>query len=248
MLHIIMQKTITLANNSPPGINKMKKLIINFLIALIAIISFHECGNDNQDDNSNVDAISMATTNGGTIKPAEEGPERSALGVPTIDLNTFRLEVTGLVDSSFSLTWKEIQFMPAYYTDTIIMYCVEGWEVWGNWQGISLYDLVSRAHLQPGAEYILFSCVDGYSTALPISDLINNFAILAYRVNGYPLKEHDGFPLRLIAFGKFGYKWAKWVTKLEVMDQSQLGYWEYQGYSDEADVPIERRRRYEDIK
>jgi DMSO/TMAO reductase YedYZ molybdopterin-dependent catalytic subunit len=243
-----MQKTINMLNNSPPGNNRRKKLIINFLIVLMAILCFHGCDNSGETDNSHVDAISTATPNGGILKPAEEGPERSALGVPTIDLNTFRLEVTGLVDSSYSLTWKEIQSMPSYITDTIIMYCVEGWEVWGDWEGISLYDLVSRAHLQTGAEYILFTCVDGYSTALPISDLINTFAILAYRVNGYPLKEHDGFPLRLIAFGKYGYKWAKWVTKLEVMDQSQLGYWEYQGYSDEADVPIERRRRYEDIK
>ena len=70
-------------------------------------------------------------------------------------------------------------------------------------------------------------------------------AMLAYQVNGSPLKQHDGFPFRLIAVGKYGYKWAKWVNKLEVINKSRVGYWEGYGYSDRADVPIERRRYYE---
>jgi DMSO/TMAO reductase YedYZ molybdopterin-dependent catalytic subunit len=69
--------------------------------------------------------------------------------------------------------------------------------------------------------------------------------MLAYEVNGNPLSTDDGFPLRLIAFGKFGYKWAKWVTTLDVMSETQLGYWEFRGYTDRADVPVERRRYYE---
>jgi DMSO/TMAO reductase YedYZ molybdopterin-dependent catalytic subunit len=187
----------------------------------------------------------MATPSGGKLKPAEEGPVRSALGEPKIDLTAFQLEITGLVDSSFSLTWEEIQALPAAYSDTILMYCVEGWEVWGNWKGVLIKDLLDKAHIQPEGEYILFGCVDGYTTSLPISYLEKYNAMVAYQVNAFPLKEHDGFPLRLIAFGKYGYKWAKWVNKLEVMSQSQIGYWERQGYSDRADVPIKRRSYYE---
>jgi DMSO/TMAO reductase YedYZ molybdopterin-dependent catalytic subunit len=69
--------------------------------------------------------------------------------------------------------------------------------------------------------------------------------MLAYQVNNAPLQMRDGFPLRLIAFGKYGYKWAKWVTKLSVMSESQLGYWEKLGYSDQANVSLDRRRFYE---
>ena len=73
-----------------------------------------------------IDGINMATPDGGKLKPAEEGPVRSVFGTPTINLDTFQLTVTGLVDSSYSLSWKEINELPAAYSDTIIMYCVEG--------------------------------------------------------------------------------------------------------------------------
>jgi len=106
-------------------------------------------------------------------------------------------------------------------------------------------DLLDKANVQQKGKYVLFHSVDGYKTALPISYLEKYSALLAYQVNGKPLKVNDGFPLRLIAFGKYGYKWAKWVDKLDVIYQSMLGYWENYGYSDKADVPIQRRRYYE---
>lgn len=225
----------------------MKKLVKTSILFVI-LISFFNCGDDNNLDggyNGIVDATNMATPNGGKLNPAESGPERSALGVPTINLNTFQLEITGLVDSSFFLTWDEIRALPETFSDTILMYCVEGWEVWGNWKGILVKDLLDKAHVQPEGDYILFECAEGYTTALPISYLVKYNALLAYQVNGAPMQEHDGFPLRLVAFGKFGYKWAKWVNKLEVMDMSQTGFWEKRGYSDKADVPISRRSYYE---
>ena len=131
------------------------------------------------------------------------------------------------------------------FTDTMIMYCVEGWEVWGKWKGVLIKDLLDKAQVQSDGEYILFECLDGYKTALPTSYLEKYNAMLAYQVNTALLQEHDGFPIRLIAFGKYGYKWAKWVTRLRVMDESQLGYWETLGYPDQAEVPLDRRRYYE---
>ena len=103
----------------------------------------------------------MATPNGGKLNPAQNGPERSVLGLPTIDINTFKLEITGLVDSSFSLTWDDILAFPETFSDTIRMYCVEGWEVWGNWKGILIKDLLDKTHVQPRGEYILFECAEG---------------------------------------------------------------------------------------
>lgn len=85
----------------------------------------------------------------------------------------------------------------------------------------------------------------GYKTALPISYLEKYNSMLAYQVNYGPLQDHDGFPLRLIAFGKYGYKWAKWVSKLRIINESQLGYWEKLGFSDQANVSLDRRRYYE---
>ena len=225
----------------------LKKIATTSILFVFAILLFN-CNDDKDIDNGYnvlVDATSMATPNGGKLNPAQSGPERSALGVPKIDLKTFQLELTGLIDSSFILTWDEILAFPETFSDTILMYCVEGWEVWGNWKGILIKDLLEKAHVQPEGNHILFECDEGYTTALPISYLVKYNALLAYQVNDAPLPEHDGFPLRLIAFGKFGYKWAKWVKKLEIMDMSQIGFWERQGYTDKADVPIRRRSYYE---
>lgn len=229
----------------------MKSYITITIIAILFFGSLSGCVDDkdleknDNEANYGIEGLPRATPNGGKLYPAEEGPVRSALGEPEIDLATFQLTVTGLVDSSYSLGWEEIQELPAVFTDTMMMYCVEGWEVWGNWKGVLIKDLLDRAHLSDDGEFVLFESSDGYQTALPASYLLKYNAMLAYEVNNAPLQKHDGFPLRLIAYGKYGYKWAKWVNKLTVMNESQPGYWEERGYEDRADVPISRRKYYE---
>lgn len=226
-------------------VSYMKQLRLGTIIAILFIL-FSACGDDKDKvTDGTPDGISMATPKGGKLKSAEEAPVRSALGEPKINLDTFQLIVSGLVESSYSLSWEDIRDLPAVSTDTMIMYCVEGWEVWGNWKGVLVSDLLNKAHVQTEGKYVLFECMEGYKTALPISYLEKYNAMLAYEVNNAPLQNHDGFPLRLIAFGKYGYKWAKWVTRLNVMDESQIGYWEQRGYSDQADVPLDRRKYYE---
>ena len=108
------------------------KYLLTVLLCLLIICEV-SCKNKkvvnaqiNNGNNENIDITTMATPNGGKLKSAENGPVRSALGQPNIDLNTFTLEITGLVDSSFSLSWEQINNLPAVFSDTIIMYCVEG--------------------------------------------------------------------------------------------------------------------------
>jgi len=214
------------------------------LLLVLLALSQLSCGSSRAKEGER-DVTSMATPRGGKLKPAEDGPVRSALGQPEIELDSFELWISGLVDSSFSLTWEEMLEWPSSFSDTMIMYCVEGWEVWGSWKGILVRELLEKAHLKEGAAHVMFQSVDGYSTALPISYITKYDVLLAYEVNGNRLEDHDGFPLRLIAFGKYGYKWAKWVSRLEIMAESRLGHWETRGYDDRADVPLSRRRYYE---
>ena len=229
----------------------MKNLIITLLAWLLILVCPPGCSpapksNTQMFDNAGSTIFSsMRTPSGEKLLAAQDGPERSALGDPVIDLGTYKLEVTGLVDSSFSLTWNQISNMTEYQTDTILMYCVEGWEVYGKWEGIKVKDLLERALVRSTGKYVLFSTADGYSTALPIAYLLKYNALLAYNVNGRPLKASDGFPLRLICFGKYGYKWAKWVTRLQVIDKAKSGFWESNGFPDEANVPLSRRQFYE---
>jgi DMSO/TMAO reductase YedYZ molybdopterin-dependent catalytic subunit len=228
----------------------MKKYIIHLTLGIIPFILLQTCSPgpktfSQENDRPGTSIPNMKTPTGARLLPAQEGPVRSAYDVPVIDLNTFRLEISGLVDSSFSLTWDQITRLSEYQTDTILMYCVEGWEVWGRWEGIRVKDLLDIAGVQPSGKYVLFTGIEGYTTSLSISYLIKYNALLAYNVNSYPLKPEDGFPLRLIAFGKFGYKWIKWVNRLKVIDKSQLGFWEDNGFPDEANVPLARRQYYE---
>jgi len=221
----------------------------NVLILLTVTILFQiSCRDDNGIDNLvnyAIDTNTMATPKGGRLKPAQDGPVRSALGQPEIDLANFKLTISGLIDSSFTLSWQEIQQWHSVYSNAMLMYCVEGWEVIGNWKGILIKDLLHKASVQSEGKHVLFRCVEGYATALPIAYIEKYNVMLAYEVNGEPLKDHDGFPLRLIAFGKYGYKWAKWVNSLQVISESEKGYWERWGYSDRADVPLQRRQYYE---
>jgi len=69
--------------------------------------------------------------------------------------------------------------------------------------------------------------------------------MLAYAVNGEPLGINDGYPLRLTAFGLFGYKWANYINRIELINGPSLGFWERYGYDDKAVVPLERRTFYE---
>ena len=218
--------------------------LFSFLASVI-ILSRYSSNFVETPGNRSVDVTTMATPKGERLKPAEDGPVRSTLGQPKVDLDSYQLAVSGLVNSPFSLTWEGIQEWPAAHTGKMIMYCIEGWEVWGDWKGILVKDLLQKASLKDNAQYVMFRCIDGYSTALPIAHLQKYDAMLAYEVNGKPLKDHDGFPLRLVAFGKYGYKWAKWVDELEVIDRPRKGTWETRGYSDRANVRVGRRRYYE---
>jgi DMSO/TMAO reductase YedYZ molybdopterin-dependent catalytic subunit len=228
------------------NIIQIKPIVILIFITLFALIRC-DVGEENpiNKEPDNTDGITMATPNGGELKPAERGPNNIALGIPEIELSNYQLEITGMVDSSIALSWEEIQGLNSVYTDTMLMYCVEGWEVWGNWRGVLVKDLLHLAQVQFDAEYITFWCADGYSTSLSIPYLEKYNAMLAYEVNGAPLKRQYGYPIRLVAFGKFGYKWAKWVNRLDVTELSEMGYWEKLGYSNKADVPLDRRKFYE---
>ncbi|MBC7187393.1 MAG: molybdopterin-dependent oxidoreductase [Calditrichaeota bacterium] len=212
---------------------------------LLVLLAGLVAGGMAQSPGGKRDVTTMATPRGNRLRAADKGPVRSALGVPKVALANYRLTVTGEADSSFSLGWEQILQVPPVYSDTILLYCVEGWEVWGTWKGVLVKDLLRSARPRPEAKYVAFHCLDGYSTCLPLEYVEKYNVLLAYELNGKRLRPDIGFPLRLVAFGKYGYKWAKWVDQVILLRQPTEGYWEKRGYSDEANVPMERRRFYE---
>ena len=164
-------------------------------------------------------------------------PENSIKGPQHVDIKSYRLTVTGLVKTPQSLTYDQVLALPAFQKVTKLN-CVEGWSVTYLWQGVLLKDVLAKAGYDPHADVAIFRCYDGYSTSLPLDFLVNRNIMLAYRMNGVVMPPERGYPFQLVAENQLGYKWAKWVTSIEVSNDTNFrGYWESRGYDNSATIP-----------
>ncbi len=159
---------------------------------------------------------------------------------PDVDVRTWRLEISGLVERPYRLSLEELRSLPSYsrpHTFECISNPVGG-DLIGNavWRGVRFRELVEKARPRPNARKVVFWCADGYHTAVPLVDVLDPESFLAYEMNGETLPKRHGFPVRAVIPGLFGMKNPKWITKLELTDKDHLGYWEQQGWSDEAVV------------
>jgi hypothetical protein len=83
---------------------------------------------------------------------------------------------------------------------------------------------------------VIFYAVDGFHSSLTIEDAMADDVLLAYEMNGEPLPEEQGYPLRLVVPGKYGYKWVKWIDQVQVVDYDHKGFWELRGWNDDAGI------------
>ncbi len=155
----------------------------------------------------------------------------------------YRLEVGGLVERPMSLSLTALRQFPSRI-QTTRHDCVEGWSAIGKWKGARLGAVLETVHLNPQARYVVFYCADPmeedpaslYYESIDLEDAFHPQTLLAYDLNGGPLPIKNGAPLRLRLERQLGYKMAKYVMRLEVVqDLSRIrggkgGYWEDQGY------------------
>lgn len=159
---------------------------------------------------------------------------RTAEDAPAINADEYRLKVSGLVENPISLSYKEIKAMTSEER-LVELPCVEGWSETGLWKGPRLTDVLDKAVEKGNAATVVFYSPGGYTTSLSVADVKKADPLLAYGVNGETLPRDLGFPVRLVVPGKLGYKWIKWVNKIELIEGDYEGYWEKRGYSNEAD-------------
>jgi DMSO/TMAO reductase YedYZ molybdopterin-dependent catalytic subunit len=163
--------------------------------------------------------------------------ENSIKGPQHVGVATYKLKVTGLVENPTEYTYDEVIDNHQSYEKVVRLDCVEGWSVTILWQGVLVKDLLAEAKVKPEAKVVIFHAYDGYTTALPLDYIINNDILMAYKMNGVTLPPERGFPFELVAESKWGYKWEKWVTQVELSDdENYRGYWESRGYSNSADL------------
>jgi len=157
----------------------------------------------------------------------------------------WRLQVDGLVQRPQSLSLADLRGFPSR-TQITRHDCVEGWSAIGKWQGVPLGHVLDAAGLKPGARYAVFHCADELERTLDGSgryyesiDLIDAYhpqTILAYGMNGKDLPVAHGAPLRLRVERQLGYKHAKYLMRIEIVDAYDMlwggkgGYWEDRGY------------------
>lgn len=158
--------------------------------------------------------------------------ENSIKGPQNVDIAKYQLTVGGLVAAPATYTYDEVVSKETTYTKVVRLDCVEGWSVTILWEGVLLSDIIDKSGPAAEATTVVFTGVDGYTTSLPLSFIRDRKILLAYKMNDIVIPPERGYPFMVAAEDHWGYKWAKWVTKIELSnDPKYLGYWEQRGYS-----------------
>lgn len=169
-------------------------------------------------------------------------PVFTYVAAPPIDLSQWAFHLFGLVDEK-TVTLDYAAFMALPKTTVVCdVHCVTRWSRFQNrWEGVSVREVLKLVRLQPEARFVMVHCYGGYTTNLPLGALLDEDALLAYRHDGEDLTLEHGGPVRLVVPKRYFWKSAKWVRGFEFLAQNQPGFWERQGYHNDADPWAEQR-------
>ncbi|MHB8164510.1 MAG: molybdopterin-dependent oxidoreductase [Methanoregula sp.] len=182
-------------------------------------------------------AVEVRSYEGKDLSSINAFHENSIKGPQHISESDYRLTVTGLTNKTDIYTYSEVLERYPHYTKLVTLFCVEGWDVTILWEGVQVRDLIRNAGPDPRANTVIFTAHDGYTTSFPLDYVMNRDIIMAYKMNNVTLPAERGFPFELVAEDKWGYKWIKWIEKIELTnDPSYKGYWEQRGYSNTGDL------------
>jgi DMSO/TMAO reductase YedYZ molybdopterin-dependent catalytic subunit len=168
-------------------------------------------------------------------------PVLSAGPTPRIALDQWQFSIEGLVGNPVEWSWEDFLKLPAqeYIVD---IHCVTKWsKLDTEWVGVSIDTLFEQAKPAPEAMYVTAYCYGGYTTNIPIVDLISGQAFVGYQYAGKPLAPEHGGPARLVVPHLYFWKSAKWVRGLRLMEKDQPGFWESLGYNNRGDPWKEQR-------
>ena len=161
------------------------------------------------------------------------------------DTSSDNLVIDGLVSNPLNLTYAEVESFPQV-SEIALLQCVyapQGAPF--NWTGVPLFYLLNLANIQSGATKVVFRATDGFSSSLTIDKAMHPTTLLALKVNGTTLSDTQqlvgdlpaGYPYKVVAPCKHGYKWVGWIREIEVVNYDYKGTYESQGFSDDASMP-----------
>jgi len=204
----------------------------------VTLIAISGCGvGCNTGKPQELEPVEITEYEGEKLSSINDFRENSIKGPQHVNVADYSLNITGLVENPKTYSYDEVINDYQHYKKVVTLDCVEGWSVTLLWEGVLVRDLIDASHTLPEAKVVIFHAHDGYTTSLPIDYITNNDILMAYKMNEVTLPPERGFPFQLVAESKWGYKWIKWITEIELSDDVNYeGYWESRGYSNSADL------------
>ncbi len=215
----------------------MKKKLVCLCLAVIMIASLAACSVSAPPTliPGEKEAVEFM---GKPLTPLKDQRNNALAGTQKLDRTAYRLKVNGLVDTPLELTYADLLALPQV-SKLMDLNCVEGWNFTAKWTGPALRSIFDKAGVKTEAKNVIFHTADvpGGYTSLLLDYISTKDIILGLKINDLTLPAERGFPFQVVAESKFGYKWAKWVTEIELSDNLNFfGYWEKVGYSNNADI------------
>ena len=216
----------------------MSGTLILAIVLSVTLIAISGCGvGNNTGKPQELEPVEIREYEGEKLSSINDFRENSIKGPQHVNLEDYSLNITGLVENPKTYSYDEVINDYQHYKKVITLDCVEGWSVTLLWEGMLVRDLIAGSHTLPEAKVVIFHAHDGYTTSLPIDYITNNDILIAHKMNEVTLPPERGFPFQLVAESKWGYKWTKWITEIELSDDVNYeGYWESRGYSNSADL------------
>jgi DMSO/TMAO reductase YedYZ molybdopterin-dependent catalytic subunit len=166
-------------------------------------------------------------------------PVLSAGPTPPVDTRTWELRITTESGQAHTWDWAAFRQLPSEDI-TVDLHCVTKWSKLGaGWRGVAVDTLL--AGIETTAEYALARSYGGYTTNLPLADLLDGQAWVAFRYDGQELEPEHGGPARLLVPHLYLWKSAKWLTRIDLLDSDEPGFWETLGYHNYGDPWREQR-------
>ncbi len=150
--------------------------------------------------------------------------------VPRVNPETWRFRVFGLVEQELELTLNQFRSLPVTQVHCDI-HCVTQWSRLDNdFEGVLFKDLLTQVKVRPEAKYVLLHAEGGWTTNVPLADLLRDDVLFAWRWNGQEITPEHGWPLRTVVPHLYFWKSAKWVRGMELVAEDRPGFWERNGY------------------
>jgi len=168
-------------------------------------------------------------------------PVLSAGPTPHVPLDKWTFILEGLVQSPKRWTWEEFQKLPTQ-TFTVDISCVTKWtKLDMKWRGVTVDTLLEAVQLLPNAQFVVAFSNGGYTTNIPLDELVKGQAFIAYEYDDKELAPEHGGPARLVVPHLYFWKSAKWIRGLRFMERNEPGFWESLGYHIHGDPWKEER-------